>query len=138
MLSGLDDCSVPYVFHALGGWDGEDVLLCAVLVRELHRFGQHNAGRQVRIAEVQGLCSVHQSVAELERDIRLFIERTNAEPKPFRWVKSADEILASVKRFCLRTVSTDQDHQTLSRISESSRALISAWRMKWRARSLPT
>ena len=58
-------------------------------------------------------------MAELERDIRLFIERTNAEPKPFRWVKSADEILASVKRFCLRTASTDQDHQTLSRISES-------------------
>ena len=71
------------------------------------------------LTEKQIRRGVHQSVAELERDIRLFIERTNAEPKPFRWVKSADEILASVKRFCLRTASTDQDHQTLSRISES-------------------
>ena len=70
------------------------------------------------LTEKQIRRGVHQSVAELERDIRLFIERTNAEPKPFRWVKSADEILASVKRFCLRTASTDQDHQTLSRISE--------------------
>ena len=71
------------------------------------------------LTEKQIRRGVHQSVAELERDIRLFIERTNAEPKPFSWVKSADEILASVKRFCLRTASTDQDHQTLSRISES-------------------
>ena len=71
------------------------------------------------LTEKQIRRGVHQSVAELERDIRLFIERTNAEPKPLRWVKSADEILASVKRFCLRTASTDQDHQTLSRISKS-------------------
>jgi transposase len=48
--------------------------------------------------------SVHRSVADLERDIRAFIDATNAEPKPFRWVKSADDILASVKRFCLRTL----------------------------------
>ena len=47
---------------------------------------------------------VHRSVAELERDIRAFIDATNAAPKPFRWVKSADDILASVKRFCLRTL----------------------------------
>ncbi len=47
---------------------------------------------------------VHRSVAELERDIRAFIDATNAEPKPFRWVKPADDILASVRRFCLRTL----------------------------------
>ena len=71
------------------------------------------------LTEKQIRRGVHQSVAELERDIRRFIEQTNAEPKPFRWVKSADEILASVKRFCLRTVAADQKHQALSRISES-------------------
>ena len=47
---------------------------------------------------------VHRSVAELERDIRAFIDATDAEPKPFRWVKSADDILAGVKRFRLRTL----------------------------------
>jgi transposase len=31
---------------------------------------------------------VHRSVADLERDIRAFIEATNADPRPFRWVKS--------------------------------------------------
>lgn len=45
--------------------------------------------------------SVHRSVAELSADIRAFIERHNATPKPFRWIKSADDILASIERFCL-------------------------------------
>ena len=46
---------------------------------------------------------VHRSTAELEADIIAFIEAHNENPKPYRWVKSADEILASVKRFCQRT-----------------------------------
>ena len=47
---------------------------------------------------------VHRSVADPERDIRVFIEATNADPRPFRWVEAADDILASVRRFCLRTL----------------------------------
>lgn len=46
---------------------------------------------------------VHRSVAELERAIKAFIQAHNAEPKPFIWTKSADEILASVARFAQRT-----------------------------------
>ena len=46
---------------------------------------------------------VHRSTAELEADIATFIEAHNENPKPYRWVKSADEILASVKRFCQQT-----------------------------------
>jgi len=46
---------------------------------------------------------VHRSTAELEADIATFIEVHNENPKPYTWVKSADEILASVKRFCQRT-----------------------------------
>jgi len=42
--------------------------------------------------------------AELEADIMAFIEAHNDNPKPYKWVKSADEILASVKRFCLKTM----------------------------------
>ena len=46
---------------------------------------------------------VHRSALQLEADIRTFIETHNDEdPKPFRWTKSADDILAAVKRFCLR------------------------------------
>ena len=43
---------------------------------------------------------VHTSTKQLETDIRAFIKRHNDNPKPYRWTKSADEILASVKRFC--------------------------------------
>lgn len=46
---------------------------------------------------------VHRSTAELEADIAAFIEAHNQNPKPYKWVKSADQILASVKRFCQRT-----------------------------------
>src|SRR4051812_17496574 len=62
---------------------------------------------------------VHRSVAELERDIRAFIAATNADPKPFRWVKTADDILASVKRFCLRTPNASTVEEALARTSES-------------------
>jgi transposase len=45
----------------------------------------------------------HRSVAELEKAIRAFIQAHNADPKPFIWTKSADEILASIARFAQRT-----------------------------------
>lgn len=47
---------------------------------------------------------VHRSVAELERAIRTFIDTHNADPQPFVWTKTADEILASIARFAQRTV----------------------------------
>jgi transposase len=33
--------------------------------------------------------------------------RTNADPKPFRWTKTADDILASIQRCCLRTLEAE-------------------------------
>jgi transposase len=45
---------------------------------------------------------VHRSTRELEAAIRRYIAITNARPKPFVWTKTADEILASVARFCHR------------------------------------
>ena len=41
-------------------------------------------------------------------NIAVQFDRTNAEPKPFTWTKSADDILASVGRFCQRTSNSDQ------------------------------
>jgi transposase len=43
---------------------------------------------------------IYRSVAALRADIAAFIDRHNADPKPFRWTKSADDILASIERFC--------------------------------------
>ena len=49
---------------------------------------------------------VHPSVRALKSAIRQYITVTNTDPKPFRWTKTADEILASVARFCQRTSET--------------------------------
>jgi len=43
---------------------------------------------------------IYRSVAALRAEITSFIEHHNAEPKPFRWTKSADDILSSIERFC--------------------------------------
>lgn len=43
---------------------------------------------------------VHTSVTALERDIREFLDTHNEDPKPFIWTKSADQILASLARYC--------------------------------------
>ena len=50
---------------------------------------------------------VHRSVAELQADISAFIDHHNADPKPFRWTKSADDILASIERFCVYNAAAD-------------------------------
>ena len=36
--------------------------------------------------------------------IAAYVDARNADPKPFRWTKTADDILASIERFCRRTV----------------------------------
>jgi len=45
----------------------------------------------------------HRSTRQLEDAIRSYLDQYNANPKPFVWTKSADDILASIERFCLRT-----------------------------------
>ena len=49
---------------------------------------------------------VFRTTRKLETTIRDYIETYNANPKPFVWTKTADEILASVARFCKRTLET--------------------------------
>jgi hypothetical protein len=43
---------------------------------------------------------VHRSVEDLEEAINAFLDHHNADPKPFRWIKSAEDIQAAVERFC--------------------------------------
>ena len=45
----------------------------------------------------------YRSVAQLKAGIQEFIDAHQADPKPFVWTKSADEILASIARFAQRT-----------------------------------
>ena len=64
------------------------------------------------ITEKQIRRGVHQSTKDLEADIRTFIETHNSAPKPFRWTKSADDILKAVERFCLRTLQIAQTSES--------------------------
>jgi transposase len=57
------------------------------------------------LTEQQIKRGAHRSAKELENAIAAYIDSHNADPKPFRWTKSADDILASIARFCRRTVS---------------------------------
>ena len=44
----------------------------------------------------------HRSTTELERAIESYLADCNEQPAPFIWTKTADQILASLKRYCER------------------------------------
>jgi hypothetical protein len=54
------------------------------------------------LTEKQIRRGIHRSTRALETAIIEYIAVTNEQPRPFRWTKTADEILASVERFCRR------------------------------------
>ena len=58
------------------------------------------------LTEKQLRRGVHQSSGELEAAIYRYLDVTNEDPQPFVWTKTADQILASVARFCRRTLDT--------------------------------
>ena len=58
------------------------------------------------LTEKQLRRGVHQSSGELEAAIYRYLDVTNEDPKPLVWTKTADQILASVARFCHRTLDT--------------------------------
>jgi transposase len=55
------------------------------------------------LTEKQIRRGAHRNVRELEMTVKSYLEITNQSPGPFVWTKTADEILASVARFCART-----------------------------------
>ena len=71
------------------------------------------------LTEKQLRRGVHRSTQELEQAIRDYIDTVNANPRPFRWTKSADDILATIKRFCLRTLDAAERQHELIKTSES-------------------
>ncbi len=54
------------------------------------------------LTEKQIRRGAHRSTRELEQAIQRFVDSTNQSPKPFIWTKTADEIFASIGRFCSR------------------------------------
>jgi transposase len=63
-------------------------------VNQVERFFALLTQRQIKRG-------VHRSVEELQDAIQAFLDRHNAHPKPFKWSKSADDILAAIERFCV-------------------------------------
>ena len=47
--------------------------------------------------------ATHRSTQALEKSIRQYVDLNNEDPTPFVWTKTAEDILASIERFCLRT-----------------------------------
>ena len=43
---------------------------------------------------------VHRSTRALETDVRRFLDAHNEDPMPFKWTKTADQILDSLRRYC--------------------------------------
>ena len=66
-------------------------------INQVERFFALLAGKQIKRG-------THTSVKELIAAIEAFISQHNANPKPLRWTKSADDILATIERFCRRTL----------------------------------
>ena len=58
------------------------------------------------LTEKQLRRSAHRSVNQLEAAIKEYLTINNQAAKPFIWTKTADEIIASVARFCSRTLET--------------------------------
>src|SRR5437764_409872 len=81
-------------------------------INQVERFFANLTEKQIRRG-------VHRSTADLEAAITAYIQTVNANPKPFVWTKSADDILASIKRFCLATLKTAEVQTQIAKTSES-------------------
>jgi transposase len=81
-------------------------------VNQVERFFAEITDKQIRRG-------VHRSTTELETAIHAYIDTVNVDPKPFKWTKSADDILTSIKRFCLATLNTAEIQAEIVKTSES-------------------
>lgn len=66
-------------------------------INQVERFFALLADKQIKRG-------AHRSVKVLIADIMNFIAERNHDPTPLRWTKSADDILASIERYCQRTL----------------------------------
>ncbi len=68
-------------------------------LNQVKRFFTLSTSRQIRR-------EVHRSVGELEAAINTFLDKHNENLKAFKRIESADDILAAVERYWVRTVQT--------------------------------
>ena len=52
---------------------------------------------------------VHRSVADLEADIRTWIDNWNRDPRPYIWTKTAEQILESIGVYCQQLLKLTND-----------------------------
>jgi hypothetical protein len=77
------------------------------------------AGLVSNFIEKQIRRGIHCSTAKLETAVTSYIETVNTNPKPFAWTESADDILATIKRFCLRTMKSAEIRTEIGKTSQS-------------------
>jgi len=65
-------------------------------LNQVERWFAQLTERQIRRA-------THRSTVELEQAIRSYLKIYNRDSQPFVWTKTAEQILESVQRFCMRT-----------------------------------
>jgi transposase len=81
-------------------------------LNQVERFFADLTARQIRRG-------VHRSTDELEGAIRTYIETVNHNPRPFVWTRAADDILATIQRFCARTIEIAEKQKAIQPTSES-------------------
>jgi transposase len=91
-------------------WQVHHTPTSASRISQVERFFANLTDKQIR-------SGVDRSTDELETAIKTYIDSANANPRPFVRTKSADDILASVKRFCLATLKTAE--MQIAQTSES-------------------
>ena len=99
-----------YATHKDGA-DPELVRQAAPLPYSFHahqRLLAEPGGALVRSAHRKAVCAGEciRAAPKLEAAIYRYLDVTNEDPKPLVWTKTADQILASVARFCQRTLDT--------------------------------
>ena len=85
-------------------------------INQVERFFAEITDKQIRRG-------IHRSTTQLETDIKAYLDANNADPKPFKWTKSASDILAAINRFCLRTNQTlaiQAENMKIAEISTTS------------------
>ena len=83
---------------ARSNWHCHFIPTSSSWINQVERFFALLTDQQIRRG-------AHRSTTELEAAINAYIDACNANPRPFRWTKTADDILASIERFCRRTLS---------------------------------
>ena len=78
---------------------------CDRWLNQVERFFALLTDRQLRRGVRRSLASLHDAITA-------FIDQPNTDPKPFRWTKSAADILASIARFGHRIAPEPSDQRT--------------------------